>query len=94
MATAAEFDTELAERIDRIERNPNPKPTFKLRLRRALRWPRTLNREAAFDSVRNVLMVVGAGTILGDFATMRLWLVVPMLAVAGAVWYIDYLRHF
>lgn len=57
------------------------------------RFVRTLNREAALDSLRNVLAVVGLGTILGDFATMRYWMVLPCATVAFLVWLIDYHRH-
>jgi hypothetical protein len=54
---------------------------------------RTLNREAALDSLRNVLSVVGLGTVLGDFATMRYWMVIPCAVVAFLVWMVDYHRH-
>ena len=32
---------------------------------------RNLNKEAAIDSMRNVLAVLGLGLLIGDFATMR-----------------------
>ena len=31
---------------------------------------------------------------MADFATIKLWLIVPMLAVAFLIWYLDYERHF
>jgi hypothetical protein len=37
----------------------------------------TLNRDAALDSLRDVLAVIGLATLLGDFATMRVWYMVP-----------------
>lgn len=57
-------------------------------------WGRGLHREAALDSLRNVLAVVGGATILADFGTIKLWLIAPMLAVAFLIWYLDYDRHF
>lgn len=55
---------------------------------------RSLHREAALDSLRNVMAVVGLGTVIGDFATMRLWMVLPCLSLAFLVWFADYQRHF
>jgi len=60
---------------------------------RAWAWVRGLQREAALDSVRNVLAVLGVGTLLGDFFTMRWFYVFPALALLGLVWYVDYWRH-
>ena len=54
---------------------------------------RNLNKEAAIDSMRNVLAVLGLGLIIGDFATMRLPYVIPGIALLIALWYADYLRH-
>ncbi len=54
---------------------------------------RNLNQEAAIDSMRNVLAVLGLGLLIGDFATMRLPYVIPGVALLIAVWYADYLRH-
>jgi len=54
---------------------------------------RTMNRDAALDSLRDVLAVLGLGTVIGDFATMRVWYVLPAFALACAVWYADYIRH-
>ncbi len=53
----------------------------------------TMNREAAIDSLRDILAVLGLGTIIGDFATMRVWYVLPAFALACVVWYADYMRH-
>lgn len=64
------------------------------RLRSIFAWFRSLHRDAAVDSVRSVLAMIGAGTVLGDFATMRLWMLLPCIAFAAVVWYLDYLRHF
>jgi len=61
---------------------------------RALRFFRTLHRAAALDSLRNVLAVLGLGTVLADFSTMRWWMVVPAIVLLFGVWYIDYRRHF
>jgi hypothetical protein len=60
----------------------------------AFGWVRRLHREAAIDSIRNVLAVVGAATILADFDTMKVWFIVPMLGFLFLVWFLDYERHF
>ncbi len=57
-------------------------------------WGRGLHRDAALDSLRNVLAVVGGATILADFGTVKVWLIVPMVAVAFVIWLLDYERHF
>jgi hypothetical protein len=54
---------------------------------------RSLDRDAAIDSARNVLMVIGLGVLIGDFATMKAWFTVPAFAILAVVWYADYLRH-
>lgn len=54
----------------------------------------TLHRDAALDSIRNVLAVIGAGTLLADFGTMRLWMAAPLALLLFTVWMIDYQRHF
>jgi hypothetical protein len=62
-------------------------------LQSTIHFLRSLNRDAALDSMRNILAVIGAGAILGDFLTMRWYFVLPAFAFACAVWYADYLRH-
>jgi hypothetical protein len=57
-------------------------------------WGKRLHREAALDSLRNVLAIVGGATILADFSTIKVWLIVPMLLVAFVIWLLDYERHF
>ena len=52
-----------------------------------------LNRDAALDSLRNVLMVIGLSSLLADFATMKLVYVIPCIIVFLVVCYVDYLRH-
>jgi hypothetical protein len=59
-----------------------------------LAWGKGLHREAALDSLRNVLAVVGGATILADFGTVKVWLVVPMVLIAFLIWLLDYERHF
>ena len=54
---------------------------------------RKMNREAAIDSLRNVLAVLGLSVLIGDFATMHLMYVLPAAFLLIAVWYADYLRH-
>jgi len=60
----------------------------------AIMWGKGLHREAALDSLRNVLAIVGGATILADFGTVKVWLIVPMLVVAFLIWLLDYERHF
>jgi hypothetical protein len=62
-------------------------------LRFAYRFFALLDRDAALDSLRNVLAILGLGTFLADFSTMRYWLIAPALGLAFLVWLIDYLRH-
>ena len=57
-------------------------------------WGKGIHRAAALDSLRNVLAIVGGATILADFSTTRVWLFLPMLAVAFLIWFLDYERHF
>jgi hypothetical protein len=57
-------------------------------------WGRTMHREAALDSARNVLAVVGGATILADFTTIKVWLILPMMGIAFLIWFLDYERHF
>lgn len=57
-------------------------------------WGRKLHREAALDSLRNVLAIVGGATILADFTTIKAWLILPMLGFAVLIWFLDYERHF
>jgi hypothetical protein len=57
-------------------------------------WLRGIHREAAIDSLRNVLAIVGGATILADFSTIKYWLIMPMMGVAFLIWYLDYERHF
>ena len=54
---------------------------------------RHLNKEAAFDSMKNILAVLGLGLLLGDFATMHALYALPGAVLLVAVWYADYLRH-
>jgi hypothetical protein len=57
-------------------------------------WGKSIHRDAALDSLRNVLAVIGAGTILADFSTIKAWLLVPMIGFAILIWFLDYERHF
>lgn len=57
-------------------------------------WGKRLNREAAIDSLRNVCAVIGVGTIIGDFSSMRFWMLAPAALLCTGIWYADYLRHF
>lgn len=57
-------------------------------------WATGLRRDAALDSIRNVLAVVGGATILADFDTMKTWFILPMIGFAVLIWFLDYERHF
>ncbi|HTA48614.1 MAG TPA: hypothetical protein VK930_04110 [Verrucomicrobiae bacterium] len=57
-------------------------------------WVNSLHADAALDSLRNVLAVVGGATILADFDTIKVWLILPMLGFAFLIWFLDYERHF
>jgi hypothetical protein len=57
-------------------------------------WIKRIHREAALDSLRNVLAIVGGATILADFSTIKYWLILPMLSIALLIWFLDYERHF
>ena len=63
-------------------------------MKRTIFFFRTLHRGAALDSLRNVLAVIGATTVLADFSTMRLWFIAPAIAVFFGIWFLDYRRHF
>ena len=54
---------------------------------------RNMNKEAAIDSLRKVLAVLGLGVLIGDFATMNPLYALPGALLLIAVWYADYLRH-
>jgi hypothetical protein len=75
------------------DRRGSVKKTFGI-FRRSFGWVKGLHREAALDSMRNVLAVVGGATILADFTTVKAWLVAPMLVMAFVIWLLDYERHF
>jgi hypothetical protein len=62
--------------------------------RTCVAWGKRLHREAALDSARNVLAVVGGATILADFTTIKIWLILPMIGIAFLIWFLDYERHF
>jgi hypothetical protein len=102
--TSTQFDSQLADRLERIQANPNPRgATWRCKTARFITWGKrhrllvslaSLDRDAALDSARNVLAVLGVGTVLGDFATMRFWMAAPCVVIAFGIWYADYLRHF
>lgn len=78
--------------VDRIAANPNPR-SWRGRVLMSVAWGRALNREALVDSFRNVFAVLGVGTVLADFGTMRAWLVAPCVVCFFGAVYADYLRH-
>jgi hypothetical protein len=74
--------------------NPRKPQTLRERVRAFLAWRKQLDRAAAIDSARNVFAILGIGSVLADFATMRPLFLVPGALLLVAVWYADYLRHF
>jgi 4-amino-4-deoxy-L-arabinose transferase-like glycosyltransferase len=63
-------------------------------MKRLLAFFRSIDREAAIDSTKNVLAILGVGTVIGDFASkMPLYFMLPALMILAGVWYMDYLRH-
>jgi hypothetical protein len=79
--------------LDRLIKGGRVKQIINL-WKASVAWAKSLHRDAALDSLRNVLAVVGAATILADFDTIKAWLIVPMLAFAFLIWFLDYERHF
>jgi hypothetical protein len=80
---------------DSFTQFPNQrKQTLRERVRALLARRRDLDRAAAIDSARNVFAILGIGSVLADFATMRPLFLVPGAILLIAVWYADYLRHF
>ena len=88
--------------LSRIAANPNPRGnTWRCKFARFVSWGQrhrlivtSFDKEAAIDSARNVLCVIGAGTVLADFSTMKYWFMLPALGLGFVIWYADYLRHF
>jgi hypothetical protein len=93
MKTAAQFDLETAERLDRIRQFPNPR-SFSGRVRRFAAWCRAVHQEAALDSLRNVLAVIGGAALLAYLGTMPNVLVPLGFGIFALVWWLDYERHF
>jgi len=63
-------------------------------MKRPFAFFRSLDREAAIDSTKNVLAILGVGTVIGDFASkMPLYFMLPAVVILAGVWYMDYLRH-
>ena len=76
--------------IDRIVTNPNPR-SLKVRFKLALSSLR-YNRAAVIESGKLVFAIIGLGTILADFSTMRYWFILPGLALFVAVWFAIYVQ--
>ena len=62
-------------------------------MHKAYNFLRTLHRDAAIDSMKNVLALLGAGTILADFSTMKYWFILPAIGLTFLLWFADYVRH-
>ena len=70
---------------ERIASNPNPRS---LRGRFQIAFS-TLkyNRAALIESGKLVFAVIGLGTVLADFSTMRYWFILPGLVLFAGFWF-------
>ena len=76
--------------IDRIVTNPNPRGLrgrFQVALS-SLKY----NRAALIESGKLLFAIIGFGTILADFSTMRFWFVPLALVLFFAVWFAIYVQ--
>jgi hypothetical protein len=82
--------------IERISNNPNPRrgSFFPRWILASIAWGRTLNRDAAIDSLKNVFAIVGVCAAVAMLDTMHLWMIPPALLMIAGCWYGDYIRHF
>lgn len=48
------------------------------------------NRAALIESGKIVFALIGVGTILADFSTMRYWFLIPGVALFVATWFVVY----
>lgn len=90
MKTSAQFDSEL---VNRIRQFPHPR-SFRGRVRRLRAWLANIDREAAMDSLRNVLAVIGCAAVLAYLSTMPKILLPVGIGVFVVVLWLDYERHF
>ena len=51
---------------------------------------RSIKRDAAIESAKILFALIGLGTILADFSTMRLWFVIPGIVIFFATWFALY----
>lgn len=57
-------------------------------------WGKSLEKDAAWDSARNVSAVIGCTSMIAYITTMP-WYWMPFtVAILSGAWYADYLRHF
>lgn len=61
---------------------------------RSWSWGRSLDREAAWDSARNVAAYIGCAAVVAYFTTMSVWWMPFSTALLVGAWWADYLRHF
>ena len=76
--------------IDRIIANPNPR-TLRGRFQAAFSMLK-FNRAALVESGKLVFAIIGLGTILADFSTMRYWFILPGIVLFVAVWFAIYVQ--
>lgn len=48
------------------------------------------NRPALFESGKLIFAIIGVGTVLADFSTMRYWFLVPGCALFFGLWFAVY----
>jgi len=76
--------------VDRIVSNPNPR-SLKGRFQLALS-SLTFNKAALIESGKLVFAIIGLGTVLADFSTMRYWFILPALVLFVGAWFGIYLQ--
>jgi hypothetical protein len=76
--------------IDHISANPNPR-SLRARFQVALSTLK-YNRAALIESGKLLFAIIGLGTILADFSTMRFWFVPPAMILFFAVWFAIYVQ--
>ena len=55
-------------------------------MRQAIELIKSVRCGALFESGKIVFSLIGLGTVLGDFMTMKLWLVGPMMIFFLGAW--------
>jgi hypothetical protein len=84
--TATGFDHAIAERLERIKANPNPR-SWKGRILRVIRWHQALDRACAWEAYKLTFTVVG--TV--GFISYLLWAHTAMAVLGLGLMYATWL---